>query len=296
MAPYSRFSTEESVTFPVPTELILTEDWRKTDSAIADTTLQWTQHHHRWAGLPIARLWPHLRLFKFFREGGDAKEIPYVKWHQDNFALRGQLSPYSDVELLMHRFEQFRTWELLLRSEGPAHPDFALDARFDRNLNAFMLFDGHHRSSFLRTSGVRYITLRTTKADRDAWHNREEVEKVQAVLKAQARVDYYTPIPHAAFYGKPALRDFSYKSRLDQILEFWGPCRIPGRLVDIGSNTGFSPVTSRVRASRLSGSIRTGTTTILPWLCLLYIDSLRGLRTSHSRTPIRTRPTVARSC
>jgi SAM-dependent methyltransferase len=227
------------VIFAAPCELLFTEDWKKRGGAIEGETEEWFRHNRVWVNLPIARLRPHRDLFEFFRGLHAAGAVPYLQWYQKLYASRNMETPLSDPELLNKRFDQFSEWDHLLHVHGVAHPKFVLDAKFDHELKTLMLLDGHHRSSFLRTSGCRQIMVRTSEEDYRSWVNGNAVQRVRDVIAEQQRKEFYTPILHPDFYDRMPLRDFAYKSRLDHILEFLGPYRFSGRLVDIGSNAGF---------------------------------------------------------
>ncbi|CAO4183189.1 methyltransferase domain-containing protein [Methylorubrum extorquens] len=232
-------SCQSTKIFPVPVELLFTEDWRVTGAHVESTTPAWLEHNSIYSGTSIGRLWPHQRLFEYFRQGFNVEQLSYVKWHQDNFRLRDLQPPFNDHDLLVFRFEQFRKWNEILDTEGVKSPEFTLPVRFDEKANRWMLVDGHHRSAFLRTSGVRHVQVTAIGKDWETWHHLAGVEAVHSVIDAQRRTEFYTPILHPEFQALKPLRDFAYKSRLDYIVEFLGPRCRSGTLVDIGSNGGF---------------------------------------------------------
>ncbi len=223
----------------VPIEMVFTEDYQETGGVVENWTQAWFQHNRRWSNLPIGRLWPHQQLYRFFRGSGSDDAAGYLAWYRNIFDLRGMKIPRAEVDVLEDRFKLFQKWDRVLWMGGPEDPEFVLDASFNAERGAFMLKDGHHRSAFLRVSGVRRLLLRVTREEREVWLNRAGVQHVKDVLTGQSRVEFYTPIQHPDFYAIEALREGSYRSRLDNILEFLGPYRFSGRLLDIGSNTGY---------------------------------------------------------
>jgi hypothetical protein len=236
---YRQEEMSTTVCVRVPCELIFTEDYLKTGAPVEGWTDAWFKHNRRWSGLPIGRLWPHQRLYRFFRGNGDDSPAAYLDWFNNIFRLRGLASPHSDADIVHERYELFRKWDRLLWTYGPFHSDFLLDANFDAQRGIFMLKDGHHRSAFLRNTGVRQISLRVPATDKAAWLDNDASRHVRNVISTQQRTEFYTPIHHPDFYDLSAYRETNYRGRLDHILEFLGPMRIPGRLLDIGSNTGY---------------------------------------------------------
>ncbi len=230
---------ENQAYFRVPVELIFTEDRHQTGKHVEGLNDAWEAHHRTFSAASIARLWPHQRLFEYFRTGFQYSQVGYDRWHLENFQLRHLKPPMSDGELLAFRFEQFSRWEETLRTKGASDSVFVLPAKFVAHNRTWMLTDGHHRSAFLRTSGVRWLTLVADRADWQAWINQDAVRVVEEVIASQGRAEYYTPILHPNFQAIRPLRDFAYKSRLDHILEFLGPRVRKGDIVDIGSNAGF---------------------------------------------------------
>lgn len=232
-------SCQSAKVFPVPVELLFTEDWRVTGAQVENVTPAWLKHNSLYSGVSIGRLWPHQRLFEYFRQGFSVEHLSYVKWHQDNFKLRDLQPPFTDQDLLVFRFEQFKKWNGILEAEGVTSSEFTLPAQFQEQTNRWMLVDGHHRSAFLRTSGVRYVHVAATEEDWESWRHSAGVEAVRKIISEQRRIEFYTPILHPEFQALNPLRDFAYKSRFDHIMEFLGPRCRSGTLVDIGSNAGF---------------------------------------------------------
>ncbi|WP_250513765.1 DUF1698 domain-containing protein [Caballeronia sp. INDeC2] len=223
----------------VPVEMIFTEDYQTTGGAVDNWTQEWFRHNRRWSNLPIGRLWPHHQLYQFFRGSHSDDAAAYLAWYRNIFELRGMKSPRAEPDVLEGRFRLFQKWNRVLWSGGPGDPEFILDASFDAERGVFMLKDGHHRSAFLRGAGIRYLLLRVTREESETWLNPDEAQHVRDVLAAQSRAEFYTPIQHPDFYAIDALREASYRSRLDHIFEYLGPYRFRGRLLDIGSNTGY---------------------------------------------------------
>ncbi|MBS7698485.1 MULTISPECIES: hypothetical protein [unclassified Chelatococcus] len=223
----------------VPLDLIWTEHCDITGSVVPNRTPEWDVQHSLWNGRPLASLTPHIELFECFSRGQPVFPQAYRDWYRALFDTRGLTPPLNDADLLHDRHERYRFFDHTLRTQGVAAPSLTVCVKWLKDRNLFMLQDGHHRATFLHTRGQRQIAAAMPFEDLSEWLNITVVRDIHRILAAQERKELYTPILNPLLFDLPTHRDFASRTRLEQLLRHLGPGRLPGPVLDIGSNIGF---------------------------------------------------------
>ncbi|CAH1656923.1 putative SAM-dependent methyltransferase [Hyphomicrobiales bacterium] len=223
----------------VPLDLIWTEHCDITGGVVPNRTPAWDAQHALWSGRPLATLRPHIELFECFSTGRPAFPHAYRDWYRALFETRGLTPPVNDADLLHDRHERYRFFDHTLRTQGATAPFLTVRVKWLKDRNLFMLRDGHHRATFLHTRAQRKIAAAMPFEDLSEWLNITAAREVHGIITAQQRRELYTPILNPLLFDLPTHRDFASQTRLEQLLRHLGPRRLPGPVLDIGSNIGF---------------------------------------------------------
>ncbi|WP_246059781.1 class I SAM-dependent methyltransferase [Paenibacillus lautus] len=225
----------------VPLELLFTDfiDEEHKTVLIPHYTDAWYEVHKRYGDLPIARLTPHLQLFRYLMGQGEYPKL-YLDWHASLFTTRDMEVPISDYDILEHFRLQYRTMAALFANDPEYFNENPVLVEYDRKGGYFHVKDGHHRAIFQYCSGVRKVPARMIEHDYEFWKHTDVVNQVTEVFSRHLRTLIYTPIMNPHFMHLKSERDDVYPTRMDLIMEYLGSSSVRGkRVIDIGCNIGF---------------------------------------------------------
>lgn len=234
-------ATSGHVTAQVPIELLFT-DLVSEDEKYVDPnyTVRWYKHHKLFADIPIMRFQSHKNLYRYLMNEKDTPQA-YINWYRMIHTTRGIFPPNSSDEyVIAFRRNQFHMMKEALSSNSDFFHQNPPFVKFNRTGGYFNLKDGHHRSTFLYCQGKRRIDVKMSKEDYSYWLNREELSEVDKSFQKYHRSLIYTPILHPSYYHLKSVRDQTYPTRLDVILDFLGLRSLRGtKVIDIGCNIGY---------------------------------------------------------
>lgn len=219
----------------IPIELLYMQNQKDND---VNFTKEWIEFNNKLENLPIISNIPHYSLIDYIFKG---KEIPdrYLKWYEEDFVTQNRVPILNDKELLEKRNNDF----IYMQTELGKGMDFFIEhpvLAFWNNRGYFNLLDGHHRTCFLYSSGIRYIPVQITKDDYDKWCNYEWANKLYNKLVSTDRVEFYQPILHPFYKNIQPYREGVVKSRIHHLMYKLGNKRLNGiSVIDIGANLGY---------------------------------------------------------
>ncbi|MGG1879055.1 methyltransferase domain-containing protein [Paenibacillus cisolokensis] len=224
----------------VPVELLFTEFIPQERRSVIDHfTEAWYDYHKRYASRSIARLTPHIQLFRYFM-GQEQSPALYLEWYRMIHTTRQLQPPLTDAALLQERRAVYDHMLAMLKDSQARFEQFPALVRYNRDRGYFNIADGHHRIVFLYCHGIRHIPVRMTREDYADWMNERELWAVAEVFKRYHRSLIYTPILHPSYMNMRSERDSKYPTRLDKILDCLQTLPLPGkRVIDIGCNIGY---------------------------------------------------------
>lgn len=224
----------------VPVELLFTEYITEERIPTIDHfTEEWYEYHKRYANRLIARLTPHIHLFRYFM-GLEKSPALYLEWYRMIHTTRHLQPPVSDAALLQDKQVIYNQMLAMLKESPARFEQFPALVRYNKDRGYFNIADGHHRIVFLYCHGIRHIPVRMTQADYASWMNESKLGAVSEVFKRYNRNLIYTPILHPTYINMRSERDFAYPTRLDLILGCLHTTSLTGKkVIDIGCNIGY---------------------------------------------------------
>jgi hypothetical protein len=231
-------NADGQVSVLIPVELLWTEDYSFLGKEIENVTPEWRNLNAVWGNKSLLRLKPHSDLYRALL-GGEDTASNYTKWYHDIFSLRQLSPPFSPDSLLSSRAESAFFFADEIERNGLTSPILQIKAKYDNARNVFVIDDGHHRATYMRMRGFRRIPAIISYEDWKSWLNMPYGYHVNEVIERQRRNLIYTPVLTPMIHAMRVVRDNQYQSRLDHLMAFLGDRLLTGKLLDIGSNTGF---------------------------------------------------------
>lgn len=222
----------------IPIELLWTEDYKFLAKKIENETPEWRVINAAWGNKSLLRLKPHTSLYASL-SGDGMNATMYLDWYRSIFSSRGLAPPFSDDALLDNRMNSTAFFESEIERWGAASRSLQISAKYDESRNVFIIDDGHHRATYLRMRGFRRIPALISYEDWRSWLNMPYGYHVNQLIAEQSRSLIYTPVLTPMIHPMKVVRDNQFRSRLDHLMNFLGPQLLHGKLLDIGSNTGF---------------------------------------------------------
>lgn len=219
----------------LPVELLFAEDWQLLGKGIESATDAWRCFNQRIRGRSILRLRGHLDLYESFMRGRPGPEN-YLSYWRSIHETRGLTAP-DEAATLNGRHDQYLAFDRHVAAADLA--PLTVTAVFDEATHRFVLDDGHHRASFLVSSGWRHVPARVPYGQFDRFVNIHGSWEVATFLEANGITEVYCPILNPMAPPIAPCRDTTRGSRLDRILYFLGDYETTGPILDVGCNGGF---------------------------------------------------------
>jgi SAM-dependent methyltransferase len=231
-------NADGKVSVLIPVELLWTEDYIFLGKNIENSTPEWHDLNALWAAKSLLRLKPHSDLYSALMDG-QRSAASYTRWYQDIFAFRQMPCPFEPGPLLDVRAASAAFFAEEIERRGLNSPAMQITTKYNADRNVFIIDDGHHRATYMRMRGFRRIPALISYEDWKSWLNLPYGYHVNQVIAQQRRELIHTPVLTPMIHPMRVVRDNQYRSRLDHLMAFLGDRVLSGKLLDIGSNTGF---------------------------------------------------------
>lgn len=157
-----------------------------------------------WFNKNIGTLLPHMDLFRFIAGESGYSTERYMDFCIDSASNTGEITITQAWKnnVLKNRSSIYEHMSYSMELD----PDFfirnAPNATWNKN-GYFNLNSGKHRGAFFASKRKKYVPLRISEKDFEAWINEATFLKVKQTLERNAIHELCAPIPHPYFYQYP---------------------------------------------------------------------------------------------
>lgn len=236
-----KLNEKEVVVVEVPIELLFHEniyDMERPDKH-GKKTEDWVKLHLKYGNSSIMRLWPHIKLFRYLMGQPNAAPDEYLTWYHLINLFMNRPPRYTQSGILNKRKKQYTLWKKELETGSDYFYKNPPEAVYNPK-GYFNLDDGHHRSVFLYTQGMKKIYVRMKKQDYEFWINKKAERNLLTFMNENKIKEIDTPILHPSFNYLKVNRDGKAPIRLELIFNYLGEENLIGkRIIDIGCETGY---------------------------------------------------------